>query len=320
MKIHIISTENGILNEGMRNVATHITHELSGEYQIEKSELKAIPRALVGAARSDAVLVFARGNKLVYYLVKMTSALNKNVWMVCVQKPDNSFIRLCQRNPLKCNYMTLVPDDLEVLNIRKKYSVKQFHVGISDKFSPVGRERQNELKHKFGFSTEKCLLVHVGHCSTGRGLEDMLAIHDPCIEKMVVCSGMFENGDIAEALNENGVKVIRDYLPNVEEIYQMADVYLFPTKSAEYVISIPLSVMEALACGTPVVGYDSFQNLKHIGINDAKGITLIEEKNQLEMAVKSAKRYKQKCSYLDALSWGQCAHEVADIVQGGMIK
>ena len=70
-------------------------------------------------------------------------------------------------------------------------------------------------------------------------------------QRMVVASGMFEDENVVRILNEAKVKIHKGYLENVEEVYQMADAYLFPTRSAEFVISIPLSVMEALSCGVP---------------------------------------------------------------------
>lgn len=59
----------------------------------------------------------------------------------------------------------------------------------------------------------------------------------------------------------------------------MADAYLFPTRSAEFVISIPLSVMEALSCGVPVIGYKSFENLNEITGSEG-AITLVDNAEQ----------------------------------------
>ena len=81
-------------------------------------------------------------------------------------------------------------------------------------------------------------------------MEDFAKIHTA--QRMVVASGMFEDENVIRILNEARVKIHKGYLENVEEVYQMADAYLFPTRSAEFVISIPLSVMEALSCGVPV--------------------------------------------------------------------
>ena len=47
--------------------------------------------------------------------------------------------------------------------------------------------------------------------------------------------------------------IIDTYLRNVQEVYQLADVYLFPVQEIENCIDIPLSVLEAASCNLPIV-------------------------------------------------------------------
>ena len=137
------------------------------------------------------------------------------------------------------------------------------------------------------------------------------------MDRMVVASGMFENAETIKTLEDAGVKIHKGYLEHVEEIYQMADVYLFPTRSAEFVISVPLSVMEALSCGVPVIGYKDFENLAAIPAEDG-AITLIEGKDALNAAVVNMAGKKQNRSYLAApKTWEQVADEVLRIVKRG---
>ena len=46
--------------------------------------------------------------------------------------------------------------------------------------------------------------------------------------------------------------LIEDYVPQIQELYQLADVYLFPVTEAGNCIDVPLSALEAAACGIPV--------------------------------------------------------------------
>lgn len=95
----------------------------------------------------------------------------------------------------------------------------------------------------------------------------------------------------------------------------MADVYFFPTKSTEFVISIPLSVMEALACGVPVIGYKNFKNLGEI--MEKKGaIKLIDDTNQLDEVVDELLEKRSNHSLLEkALSWSEVACDVLKIIR-----
>ena len=312
-KIHIVSTVNGQVNEGMRNVATHIAKALEKDNEVRYSGLKNLASIIKNSFSCDVTMVFARANKLVYRLCRLISLFSRNLWIVCVQKPDNDFTALAGRHPLKANYLTLSENDLAGINPGNGCRKETFNVGIkADKFSPVDKKRQNELKVKYGFDPYRILVIHVGHCSAGRGLEDFAAITDA--DRMVVASGMFENAETVKTLNEAGVKIHNGYMEHVEEIYQMADVYLFPTRSAEFVISVPLSVMEALSCGVPVIGYRDFSNLSDIPAEDG-AVSLIDDKSGLNAAVTRAAAKKcDKCYLIVSRTWDQVASDVLNIV------
>ena len=314
--IHIISTVNGQVNEGMRNVATHIAKAFEKDHEVRYSGLKDVASIIKNCRACDVTMIFARANKLVYWLSRIVSMFSKNVWVVCVQKPDANFTALVRKHPLKANYLTIVEKDLDEITVRSGCRKEVFNVGIkTDKFQPVAKDRQKELKAKFGIKTDRPLVIHVGHCSAGRGLEDFAAISDA--DRMVVASGMFENAETVKTLEDAGVKIHKGYLEHVEEIYQMADVYLFPTHSAEFVISIPLSVMEALSCGVPVIGYKDFENLAAIPAAEG-AVTLINSKGELNAAVAEAARRKQNQSYLiEPKTWEQVSDDVLSIVSRG---
>lgn len=312
MKIHVISTVNGLTNEGMRNVATHLSREFEKKHIVRYSGLKDIAAVVLNSLRSDVTFIFARANAQVYTLARVARALCGRVWIVCVQKPDIAFLRRCSNRPLKCGYLTLLESDLDGLAVRKDCCIRKFSAGIdTQKFAPVTQARARELKLKYGFSPEKILVAHVGHCSSGRGLEDFALLNAPKIERLVVASGMFEHEGTVRLLEESGVRLVSGYIPNVEEVYQLADVYLFPTRSAEYVISIPLSVMEALACGTPVVAYRGFDNLRQIPAGDPSAIASIDDKRELMTTVLKASQMKADHSYLaEDISWSESAEAI----------
>lgn len=248
MVIHVIGTVNGQVNEGMRNVATHLAKEFEKENTVLYSGLKQIPQIVLNSKRADVTMIFARANKLVYGLASIVTRVCKNTWIVLVQKPDADFMTKNDKHPLKCNYLSITEGDMKDVKITSGRHKKLFSVGIkAEKFTPVSVEQQKKLKRKYGFDPSKQLIIHVGHCSKGRGLEDFAKIHTA--QRLVVASGMFEDENVVHVLNEANVKIHKGYLENVEEVYQMADAYLFPTRSTEFVISIPLSVMEALSCG-----------------------------------------------------------------------
>lgn len=222
-----------------------------------------------------------------------------------VQKPDSDFMARNNKHPLKCSYLSITEGDMKDVKVVSGCKKKLFSVGIkAEKFAPVSAEQRKMLKQKYGFDPSKPLVIHVGHCSKGRGLEDFAKIHTA--QRMVVASGMFEDENVVRILNEAKVKIHKGYLENVEEVYQMADAYLFPTRSAEFVISIPLSVMEALSCGVPVIGYQHTEKPRKWSLEgtlpQSVSITSIQTKSFVggieksflyDNIVKSAKREDQ---------------------------
>ncbi len=172
-----------------------------------------------------------------------------------------------------------------------------------------------KLKEKYGFPTDKPLVVHVGHASEGRGVEDLALLDGEIFSRLFVDSGIFDNPAQAELLENSGVTIIRGFLEHVEEIYQMADAYLFPTKSGDYVISVPLSVMEALSCGTPAVSYKSMKVSQSINgiVDDA--LYEIDSEKQLNVALQEIANRKTDHSLISGCTtWNEAADQVEKVL------
>ena len=309
MNIHVIGTVNGEVNEGMRNIATHISHAFESEHTVIYSGLRQLPKIVFDSKKADVTIIFAWADKRIYELVRAVSAICDNVWVVLVQKPDEEFLTLTREKPLGCSYLYIFDDDVKGLTVAEGKTLKRFAEGINtEKFVPPAGVDTKALKEKYGFDTEKPLVLHVGHCSGGRGLEDFLQIRGA--QRLIIASGMFEDEELVKSLEDDGVTIMSGYLENVEEIFQMADAYLFPTRSTENVISIPLSVMEALACGVPVIGYRTFGNLNSIGCTDG-AVTFIDSPEEIDGVLPEVVAKKSEVSMLrNTGSWNDTAGEI----------
>ena len=118
MVIHVIGTVNGQVNEGMRNVATHLAKEFEKDNTVLYSGLKQIPQIVLNSRRADATMIFARANKLVYSLASIVTKMCRSTWIVLVQKPDSDFMARNNKHPLKCSYLSITEGDMKDVKSR----------------------------------------------------------------------------------------------------------------------------------------------------------------------------------------------------------
>lgn len=310
MKILLIGTVNGKLDEGMRNVATHIGRELAETHSIISIHLKDFSGIIKNMFQCDYVLICARADKKLYALSALLCRF-KPVGVVLVQPADSTYKKLNGFLSLPVTYFTISLSDAMRIPKVKKDQVKRIPVGIdSEKFRPLSEADRRRQKQELGLDVDKPVILHVGHCSRGRRIERLTQLQKSSYERIVITSGMFVDEDVKQKLIDSGVRIKSGYIPNIEKYYQIADVYLFPTIDTNYVISIPLSVMEALSCGTPVVAYRELDGLSEIETTHKNAILLISESDSLDAAVRGQLVMKSNKSYLIAASWKDSAEVV----------
>lgn len=124
-----------------------------------------------------------------------------------------------------------------------------------DRFAPVSDDRRKELRKAYGLDVDRPIVLHVGHLVTGRGISVLgdLARRGTCQVVLVASGSSIQEQTLRDDLRAAGVVVLTEYVPRIEELYQLADCYLFPVTSTDNAIEAPLSVLEALACDLPVI-------------------------------------------------------------------
>ncbi len=141
-----------------------------------------------------------------------------------------------------------------------RISVETVRAGVDTvRFSPVSAEKARMLKEKYGFQPGRPIVLHVGHMQRGRNLGQLMKI-DPKYQVLIVTSS-YTKSEEDQTLKEElrrfpHIRLIDTYQPHIEEIFQMSDVYCFPTRESGHCIDVPLSCLEAAACGKPVVTTD----------------------------------------------------------------
>lgn len=143
--------------------------------------------------------------------------------------------------------------------------VTYLRTGVDTKrFAPVTIEKRAELKKKYGLDPSKKVVLHVGHLKEGRNIAQLMKL-DSGYQILLVVSTLTK-AEQDSALRKRleacpNIHIIDRYLPDIQEIYQLSDVYFFPVTDPNNCIEVPLSVLEAVSCGKPAVTTD-FGELK----------------------------------------------------------
>jgi glycosyltransferase involved in cell wall biosynthesis len=123
------------------------------------------------------------------------------------------------------------------------------------RFANCGEEEKRALRSRYGLPLDRAIVLHVGHVRRGRNVEALMRLQDGGLGQVVVVSSPSTRQDskIRQRLVRSGVLVLDRFYDHIEHLYQTADCYVFPVASPFAAIEFPLSVLEALSCGIPVV-------------------------------------------------------------------
>ncbi len=134
-----------------------------------------------------------------------------------------------------------------------------------EKFAPRPNGEKDKLRKKLNLPLHQKIILHVGHIKPNRQLDIFFKVQRLEGIQVVVAGGTHEAADEAlkQRLVRAGIIVVHEYMPDISELYNAADLYLFPIvdrgrrKGAGYnslgAIDLPLSVLEAMSCDLPVL-------------------------------------------------------------------
>jgi glycosyltransferase involved in cell wall biosynthesis len=124
-----------------------------------------------------------------------------------------------------------------------------------ERFRPPTNSERASAKTALGLSTNDAVVLHVGHIKEDRNILLLERVRRElgCSVVLVGSTSTEQDESLLRRLESNQIMVISHYLEDISSLYRAADCYLFPVHVTGNAIEMPLSVLEALACGTPVV-------------------------------------------------------------------
>lgn len=194
-----------------------------------------------------------------------------------------------------------------------KNRVKLLKTGINtNDFYKVAPDEKARLRKKYGFGEDDVIVLHAGHMNYNRNADKLALVQDGYKVLFVVSSATKKDENLREFLLERkNVTLFERYADRMCELYQISDVYLFPVKEDNACIETPLSVLEAIACGLPVIATEYGQLKEFRGVD---GITFIDEINEKTLNEKIAEVLEKKKSadvkIIEKYSFENCVSDI----------
>lgn len=134
----------------------------------------------------------------------------------------------------------------------KDYPVEIVHNGID---TNVFKPTTSDLRKHFGISDKKVVLGIAGVWEPRKGLPDMLELNRKLDDSyQMILIGINESQRKKSGIPDDVITIPRtDSQKELAQYYTMADVYVNPTYEDNY----PTTNLEAIACDTPVITYDT---------------------------------------------------------------
>lgn len=156
-----------------------------------------------------------------------------------------------------CNWLADIIKD----SFLGSYSIEVIYNGID---TSIFKHNNSYFKKNYGIEGKKVVLGVAGEWTERKGLRDFVELNKFLDDEkyVIVVVGVTEKQKKELPNNIIAIKRTED-VHELVDIYSAADVYFNPT----YEDNFPTTNLEALACGTPVITYDTGGSVESIGAN-----------------------------------------------------
>ena len=258
-------------DEGVKNFAFMVNKKLNLSHQVQLvRDIRSVPSMfnnLFIVPRIVLKAIFFRPDKVIYIpksaftfssLLKIAilkTFLGKKLIAVGVQKRNFSKwqTHIARLLPMPKLYVLSagMADELKKIG----HSPQVIPIGVdSDRYRPSNDRKL--LYKKYSISEHRQVLLHVGHIKESRNVRWLMDVQlaRPDIQVVLVGSTTTEQDDaLLHELESAGIMVIRQHLPDIHELYQIASWYCFPVQQDNGAMEVPLSILEGMATNLPII-------------------------------------------------------------------
>ncbi|NLX09212.1 MAG: glycosyltransferase family 4 protein [Chloroflexi bacterium] len=185
------------------------------------------------------------------------------------------------------------------------------------RFKPATPDEKRALRQKYELSPDAFIVLHVGNTRTVRQLDVLPRLRQAGCEVIVVSSTTIRgDGEMDDRLTQAGCRIWNHYIEAVEEVYALADCYVFPLAQGVGAIEHPLSVIEAMATNLPVITR-RFGALPRT-FSPGDGLYFVDLDDEIVHTVQSIRDHRPPvatCEKARALDWERIADRLLELYQ-----
>ena len=311
-RILLIADLSGYSDEGIRNIGEKIFENLVRNHEVLAIKPKNILDLIRIIKFNPDIIHSLRGPSFyTFILLKILQYLTgcKKIYS-SILHPSKNMIK--HRRCLQLfNSIKLFTQD-EV--VEKKFQNANFVTipipnGIDQSKYNYNLNPDMPLEIKRQINENKKYLLHVGHLKSSRGLNIVIDILNSTNWGVIIIISERYNieNKIYNDLIKAGAIIYIGYIENLGGIYSYVDSYLFPIEDPYGSIDFPLTVLESIACGTPVLCKPYKALPRFLNKND--GVFFYNSKNDLFENLNKINKYKLKNFNYD-FTWGKIVEKI----------
>jgi len=129
-----------------------------------------------------------------------------------------------------------------------------------DIFCEVDKKRKNDIRKRLHFKNDDKIALYVGHFGKRKGIPELVEAWKYVDEAKLILLGTFflEGFDpcsfnsFINQIKKNENVITFPYTNNPAEFYQIADLFVFPSKRE----GLPNAILEAMSCNLPILAFN----------------------------------------------------------------
>lgn len=257
MKVCLIGHFNDNFDEGVRNVGKSIAKELENQgIEVKKIDFSSFFCWKETIEYNPDIIHFILSPTLIGVIfAKFISVMNpRSKTLISAIHPAVPKWKLLKL--FKPDLILVQSEDTEKIFNEIGFKTEFLPNGVDiEKFKPVDLKTKYKLREKFGIPLDKFVILHLASLTSERNLDALISSQKREGNQVLIIGREYENfdKDIVDKLQKAGCIVWVKHFPNIEEIYNLSDCYIFPTINKRACIETPLSVLEAMSCNMPIV-------------------------------------------------------------------